>query len=702
MSLNPLYIIASDLQEFFIDKDTGLPMANGTLTFFRDNSRTTPKTVYELTGTPPNYSYTALPNPLYLSSVGTVMDSGGNDVVIYYYPWDQFGNLDLYYVVCANAGSIEQFTRQGWPNITAENDTTQTSEAIENQIANPQFTQNFLNVGVAATYTVSSASSQVFEFAPDWNFIISGTGTVIVQVIAVAGDANILTSPPYVLDVNVSSGITACYLTQRFYNNSGLWASTATNEVFLSGYMVAINENVGTTGLSMFYNPSSGGTPVQIVNAAFDNTGYVALTGTTADPIPLSTDVNTGSAGYTDIYIAFNATTHVRLSSIQVVPIESLVSGALVSFDLQSANRAQALMGDYYIPHLEHKRIPSLLTGWDFSLNPTQFGASGTMSSSAGYIWDQTIALDLANSVTYTQNAINNALQVTTVGTSSAFYIMQYLSGAQVSELIGSKLSVNIDCSRTSAGSDITYQIYCCVAPSTSTIPTLPTSIGTVSTSGVFTLTAAGWTLIPRNGLPTASGIIPVISANTGYYSDNATSFSGWQLTSNTVIGNTTYFAIVVTFAYATAANVATIKSVSVNLGEIATRPAPLTLGQTISACNYYYQKSFPQGTTPAQNAGVAGASFGYQVLGSAAAGAGGPIAVFKNTMRVSPTVTAFNPSAANAQIRNIAQSSDWSGTTVQSANVNGFYTTGTTAGGSGANDVSGLHWTADSRLGIV
>ena len=67
----------------------------------------------------------------------------------------------------------------------------------------------------------------MFEFAPNWDFVISGTGTVTVERIAISGNQNVVTSPPYVLDVSVSIGITACYLRQRLYLNSGLWASTA-------------------------------------------------------------------------------------------------------------------------------------------------------------------------------------------------------------------------------------------------------------------------------------------------------------------------------------------------------------------------------------------------------------------------------------------------------------------------------------------
>ena len=87
---------------------------------------------------------------------------------------------------------------------------------------------------------------------------------------------------------------------------------------------------------------------------------------------------------------------------------------------------------------------------------------------------------------------------------------------------------------------------------------------------------------------------------------------------------------------------------------------------------------------------------------GAAAGGAVGAMVRFQDTMRASPTITTYNPSAANAQIRNLTVSQNWSGTTIQEANVNGFYLTGTTSAGSGSGNVSAIHWTADSRLAVV
>jgi hypothetical protein len=516
-----------------------------------------------------------------LSSVGTPQDAGGDNVVIYYFPYDADGNLDLYYVVCRDSNGVEQFSREAWPVVTAANSPTSNGFGVQNQLSNPQFTQVFINDGQATVYSVSAATNQVFEFAPNWDFVISGTGTVTVERISIAGIDNVVTSPPYVLDISVSLGITSCYLRQRLYLNSGLWASTANQSIFLAGTLIARNELAGTSGIEMFYVESSGGSPIPIVDAAFDNSSYQVLTGITAASIPLSTDTNTDDAGYVDIYLSFLIGSDVRISSIQVIPT---LTQATLEYDLNASNREQALMGDYYIPRLNSRPAASLLTAWDFTVNPFQFAASGNIGATAGYICDQTIALrGGSGAVAFAQDAVTSGLALTTAGSNDAFYLMQYLSADDAKRILGSRLSVNVFGYMTTNSTPVTASVYLFSAPSTSAIPTLPTSIGTVATNGVFTLTASGWTQIPRSGLDTAQGVLPYVATDAEINnSDNDIGFTGWEITDNTQISDTNYFAIVVTFAYVDTSTEITINSISLIPSDIPSRPAPETFDEVI------------------------------------------------------------------------------------------------------------------------
>jgi len=136
MSLNPLYITAPSLQSYFVDKDTGEPLAQGKIFFYRDTNRTQPKPVYTLQNNAGNYTYVPLSNPLILSSVGTPVDASGQDIIIYYYPWDAEGNLDLYYIVVQNSLGVPQFIRQAWPNPNASEINSETG--VVNFIPNGQ------------------------------------------------------------------------------------------------------------------------------------------------------------------------------------------------------------------------------------------------------------------------------------------------------------------------------------------------------------------------------------------------------------------------------------------------------------------------------------------------------------------------------------------------------------------------------------
>jgi hypothetical protein len=601
MALNPLYFVTGDLEEFFIDKDSALPLAQGTLTFYRDVSRSTPKLVYQLSGSPPNYTYSAMPNPVILSGVGTVQNATADNEVIYYYPYDASGNLDLYYVVCRNSSGVEQFSREAWPNVTSATNPTQNQFLSENQLANPQFTQVFINQNVPIVYAVAAASNQVFSFAPNWDFIISGTGTVTVSRVAIAGNSNVITSPPYVIDVTVSAGVTLCNLRQRLFNNSGLWGSTSTNQIFLAGAAVAQNQVGGTSGIQMFYSPSSGGAPIVILSGSFDNSGYALLTGSTTAPLPLSTDTNTGTAGYVDIYISFLLGSHIRISSLQVLPTTNQAGPNTVQYDLNSSNREQALMGDYYIPRLNRRPAASLLTAWDFTANPFQFGVNGTITNTAAYICDQTIGFAGATgNVSFAIDGVTRGLALHTLGTNDAFYLMQYLSVNDAKKILGTMMSVNVFGYVTNAVNPVTMQVYLLRAPSTSTIPTLPTSIGTVATNGVFTLTAAGWTVIPRSGLDTPTATMPVTTSYTTFNNlSNDVPFTGWQITDSTQISDTNYFAIVVTFAYVDVGTLMTINSISVTPSAIPSRPAPKSFNEVLRQCQYYYETSYDTGVTP-------------------------------------------------------------------------------------------------------
>lgn len=615
--LNELFITTSDLEEYLVDKDTGLPLANGLIYFYRASAPNELKPIYQISGTFPDYSYTTLPNPMILSAVGTTQNANGDNVVIYYYPWTpDYGDsgtpvLDLYYVKVTDSGGTVQFTRNPWPNISAaDNPILNSDNFITNQISNPTFTNTFLNPGISNVYTVSAATLQVFEFAPDWHFVISGTGTVTVQIIPIMGSQNVPTNPPYMLDVSVSEGITVCNLRQRFFANSGLWTSTLNQDVFLYGSFVAQNVLSGTAGITMWYAESTNSyTPIEIVAGSFSSP-YQPISGFTASPIPSSSNTGTGPSAYVDIYLSFNSNTHVQVSAIQLIP--SAISPAnLILPDFDSSNRNEAYQGDYYIPRAASKQINSFLVGWDFPVNPRQFGGSGNVTTTPTYIMDQTIAASAAANVAWSTNAVTKGVGFATSGANEGFYVLQYLNADQVKDIIGNRLSVNVFAYQDASfvTTPVKMQIYLFSAPSTASIPTLSTTIGTIAANGTFTLTVSGWNTVPRSGLPIPQVTLTQITTSTEINSiNNDYGFSGWQITDNTQIGNTSLFAIVVTFQCVNSSSEIVVNSISCVPGDLPCRPSVKTFDETLRQCQYYYESNYARGVIPGTSSTTAGA----------------------------------------------------------------------------------------------
>ena len=204
MALDERYIPITLLNEYFVDKNSAEALANGTLEFYRDTARNTPKPVYELTTSGGEYVYTELPNPVTLNTAGTAQNADGNNVAIYVYPYSEdpaTGNLtlDLYYVVCKSSGAVEQWTREAIPSLTSNNDPVSDASGTSNQLANPQFSRYFL-MDDSTTLTVSS-TDQVFPIAPDWDLVASGSGTITIVRTPVAGNSAIPTYPSFYISI---------------------------------------------------------------------------------------------------------------------------------------------------------------------------------------------------------------------------------------------------------------------------------------------------------------------------------------------------------------------------------------------------------------------------------------------------------------------------------------------------------------------
>lgn len=699
MALDPRYITAIDLSEYLVDKTTGEPLAGGIVSFWQDDARTTPKLVYELTGAPPNYTYTALPNPLILSNNGSFQDNSGNNIAVYYFPYESDlpdANVQLYYITVTNADGVQQFTREGWPNISTNESESLTQTNLANGLINPQFAN--VAFPAATPLTISSTGGAVVSTTIGAGWILDlttlGNGSVTVTRNSIAGSSGYPANPPYTLTIAPSANVTGLKLYQRLLHNPNIWAPRAGGT---NGYLATSILLAPLSSVSMQYAPSTG-VPQTILTANNVTAAYAEFNNT----VQLDAASNTDNAdvGYVDIVINLPTGTTTTLSNVQVVGLETNIDNvvfAQIPVTQQEDSTAN-------IPALEYKPIGSYLCAWDFPLNPAQFLGSTIAAQAVGanksfYAWDQTIVFQSANSGVSVGRGGNGEL-VLTAAAAVQPAIIQYLDSTKAREMLNSKMSCAVE-SKTSnlAGINATISLWYCTDAS------LPNVAAGTNNSIVATLDANGkpatfngtWLEVPRSNDGNAQFTVKP-SANLNF---NFNGFSGWDMKGVAATQTANFFAIVVGFGAMTIADTISINSASVVAGDIATRPAPQTQVAVLSDCEYYYTSSFNWGVVPANASGLAnGFEVGYLFYMNAPGGVGRSFVSFKNQMRKVPTIVTYNPVNNNAQAYVLPANGDGSGTTVYYPDQNSFLIE--TYWGSGYNGAFGYNWTADARLGIV
>lgn len=637
------YIPAFSIEDVLLDKDTGAPLAGGLVYFEQDDQRGVLKPVYQITGTSPNYSFIQLPNPITLSSIGTFEDALDNPVIPYFYPYDADGNVELYYVRVTSFADVPQFDREAQPYVNAQSDDSVLS-VITNELSNPQFAQVFFDTSAGAyTYNFNTVADSVVFLAPDWDLIVSapGVGTVTVEQVTPAGSLNIVTNPATILTIS-SAGLTKLQLRQRIYGSPNLWGSG-----FLAATFVAKTFNGTAVSLNMFYSQSNGIiVDQQLVSATLAASGaYTAYPGSAS--IGGSTSSETYPGAYIDIYFDIPLSIEVGITSVMVA-FTGLSSVSNISYDQESnARQIDHLFHDYK-PLLEFKPIPSMLVGWDFPLNPAQDGSTASIVPTPQYIWDQTICGSTLSTIAVVRNTLNGAFQATTSVDNEAFYMLQYLTGQSAFNTTINELSVNLRAYQLTHP-NVVARVYLYFAAAGGTIPTLPTTIGTIAGSGVFTLTAANWAIIPQ-----PLGFINTFQFGSPLAFINDYKSIGWegeQFASSTTSPS---FAIVVTFKVPTAGTSVIVNSISCVEGNIATIPSPQTPDEVLRECQYYYEKSYAVGTPPGTVTTV-GERYALNELGTRASVVATDVVYLQSLSltydqhkRVTVTPTFYSPASAS------------------------------------------------------
>lgn len=119
---------------------------------------------------------------------------------------------------------------------------------------------------------------------------------------------------------------------------------------------------------------------------------------------------------------------------------------------------------------------------------------------------------------------------------------------------------------------------------------------------------------------------------------------------------------------------------------------------QDLEACQRFFVKSFDPDTNPAQNAGLGGAVRGTVTVAGAVAAPDAAIR-FPVSMRGTPTLTYFNPSAVNAFLRNVTAATDATATATGTANGQGTDVSATGLAAWTVGQSTAVHYTANAEL---
>lgn len=652
MTLDPRFITTVNLEPYFVDKITGAPLANGTIEFWKDNARSVPKPVYQLTGSPPNYTYTALPNPVTISSVGTIEDSLRNNVALYYFPYtsmDDNADIELYYVVVKDESGEEQFTREAWPNLTAEDDPSiDQNNVIVNQLSNPQFVEVLFDPTTGLSYSFTGSATDTISIAPDWDMIVqhTGTGTVTVTRNAIAGSSQYPTNPPYTMTFVAGTNISALTLRQRLPHNPSIWSPASGG---VNGYIGANIVLEANSAVSMYYAPSSGAQQ-QILNES--NSTGAPFEYSTVTQLSAASNPNTGNIGYVDILIDLAPAGTTTLTSVQIVGLESEDTG--VHFNQAPVNRQEDQLFHYYSPKLQAKPIESYLVGWDFPVNPAQLlGASvsafATGVNTSNYVWDQTIVFQTATSGASFSRTSAQAFRITAAATTQVA-LVQYVDLPTARELLNGRLSVNV-AAKTSITGGLTGTVSLWYT-SDASLPDMNTNVSLIATldaNGKPATLNGAFLEVPRPNFTSAKFVVRP-NATTGF---NDYSFSGWDLAGDAAVETTNFVAIVVGFASMSAADTIDISSISLVPGDIPTRPAPKTADEVLFQCERFYKKSYESSVLPGTTFSPEGSLYVTQsstlYIGSTPSTIKGLIGSFSiefgNEMRTAaPVITLYTP----------------------------------------------------------
>jgi hypothetical protein len=450
--------------------------------------------------------------------------------------------------------------------------------STDNQITNPQFA--LLNF--SSPLMLTSISTQVLEVAPGWFLHLTGSGNVILtQVLLNSAVTSDPTNASYAIRIQLSGSWTNAYLSQRFTQNGVLWANS-----WISTSVTALSGNPPQT-VSAILVDSQGNTLATVLNDTPLTSSFNAYPGVPTQ-LPASIDTDFPPTAYIEYQLTIPNNADVTVTSFQLIASDVNVA---FPYEQTTIERQIDHTWHYYRNSVLMQPKESLLTGWDFGLNPWQFTTTSntTLSSQCAYTADQTIVYQQAggSEVAIGQSGAqqNNAFVVTAVGNNSRFALIQYIEPNTIRDVWQYILSSLVRAYISTPTNNTTVRFKMRLIYRTSLPPTIgatePISSWTGSGDPTF---AAGWTAIsPKND--------PFYTFGAQGQTFN---FEGMQLPTSTNANMTLGIVIYTLDAIIPTGTPDKIifERVSLTRTDFAIDSQILTFDETLRRCQYYFESS--------------------------------------------------------------------------------------------------------------
>jgi hypothetical protein len=448
----------------------------------------------------------------------------------------------------------------------------------DNQITNPQFSL------ISFNSSLSGSASGTVEIAPGWDLILTGSGTYAITQIPLNADDDVPTNASYALEFSLV-GWTTAVLRQRFEQNGIIWGGKYLNAQ-LTG---RISSAASSSAVSARLVRSNGD-----ITALFNNRALTSAYNTVnaTVPIPDSDDTTDPPASYTELQIVLPTTADTTLTSIQLVPTDV---AALLSYEQETIERQIDHTFHYYRESIILQPKNSILTGWDFGLNPWQSRSVANSNVATNeYTADQTVIIqqnyvenNVQNNVAVAQASNTNQMAFRVRGVTSAnrFAILQYIDPVTTRPYWNGVLSsvVRAKANKTAETLQVKMRlIYRSGLPATISRTNPVASWGDANES--TPVLASGWSyIVPKND--------PVYNLDSDWQDLVFENFDLPAMDND----NMTLGVLIYTLQPMVESTPDDVyfQSVSLVPNEFAIAANPLTYDETVRQCQFYYEKSF-------------------------------------------------------------------------------------------------------------